>query len=330
VRRQTVTPAVLISAALALLLITYVFTGHSSRDSASAPHCTSREALDQVKAEIFRRAGELRGTQDPAFANVARHSVIRVPTRVVRRLGDTDNVRCTGTIALDLPPGVAAVGGQRSVAAPVAYDLQDGPPSGTPRLAMLSKADGIVMPLATLFQTAPQATQMVAEPAGPSPASSAAPSRIEPQLRQPLPPPAKKQPPPSVPRELPKAPPRTPPAARQIAPATSPPAPRSILAPIASPVRAPATASPSFNCRYARTGAEVAVCNDPSLARLDREMAGQFFNALSVARPGQRAMLQRTRRQFLRVRDSCGSEACIADSYRARMREISAIMAGGW
>jgi len=41
-------------------------------------------------------------------------------------------------------------------------------------------------------------------------------------------------------------------------------------------------------------------------------------------------MLQRTRRQFLRLRDSCGSEACVADSYRARMREISAIMAGGW
>ena len=59
-------------------------------------------------------------------------------------------------------------------------------------------------------------------------------------------------------------------------------------------------------------------------------MAGQFYRAMAVARPGQRAMLERSRKRFLSYRDKCGSAACVADSYRGRIREISDIMAGSW
>jgi uncharacterized protein len=59
-------------------------------------------------------------------------------------------------------------------------------------------------------------------------------------------------------------------------------------------------------------------------------MASQFSQAMSGASPGQRAMLQRTRGRFLSYRDSCGSDSCIADAYRGRMREISDIMSGSW
>jgi uncharacterized protein len=59
-------------------------------------------------------------------------------------------------------------------------------------------------------------------------------------------------------------------------------------------------------------------------------MSAQFFSALSAARPGQRAMLQRSRNRFLRYRDSCQSERCIANAYAERMREIGDIMAAGW
>ena len=55
-------------------------------------------------------------------------------------------------------------------------------------------------------------------------------------------------------------------------------------------------------------------------------MAAHFNRALSEAGPGERKMLQRTRNGFLRYRDSCGSEACIAEAYRGRMREISDIV----
>jgi uncharacterized protein len=96
------------------------------------------------------------------------------------------------------------------------------------------------------------------------------------------------------------------------------------------PARQAANVRPSFDCRRARARSEIAVCSDAGLASLDRQMSAQFFSALRAARPGQRALLQRSRNRFLAYRNSCGSEACIADAYRDRMREIDAIMTGGF
>jgi uncharacterized protein len=59
-------------------------------------------------------------------------------------------------------------------------------------------------------------------------------------------------------------------------------------------------------------------------------MSAQFFAALRAARPGQKALLQRSRNRFLAYRNSCGSSACVAQAYRERMREIDAIMTGGF
>jgi uncharacterized protein len=72
------------------------------------------------------------------------------------------------------------------------------------------------------------------------------------------------------------------------------------------------------------------VCGDPGLAALDRQMAAQFSTALARADPEERALLQRTRSRFLSNRDGCRYDACIADAYRGRMREIGDIMAGRW
>ena len=89
-------------------------------------------------------------------------------------------------------------------------------------------------------------------------------------------------------------------------------------------------ASPSFNCANARSSGEIAVCNNPGLAALDRRMAAQFASALSDADARQRAQLNRTRDSFLTYRDRCTSDDCIADTYRGRMREIRDIMLGQW
>jgi len=118
-------------------------------------------------------------------------------------------------------------------------------------------------------------------------------------------------------------------------------APVDPLAPVVAPApttqepigREPSTAaqaSPSFNCRNARTRGEVAVCGDAGLANLDRRMAAQFGSALSDADPEQRANLIRTRDAFLRYRDQCSTNACVAETYQGRMREIRDIMTGNW
>jgi uncharacterized protein len=93
--------------------------------------------------------------------------------------------------------------------------------------------------------------------------------------------------------------------------------------------RSAASARPSFNCRYARTGSEVAVCNDGDLAALDRQMSAQYYRALASSDARQRSLLGATRDQFLRARDRCGTKACIADTYRGRMRQIRDIVESG-
>ena len=59
-------------------------------------------------------------------------------------------------------------------------------------------------------------------------------------------------------------------------------------------------------------------------------MAAQYASAVSQADAEQRALLARTRDAFLGYRDQCTSNACVADTYRGRMREIRDIMTGNW
>jgi outer membrane biosynthesis protein TonB len=91
-----------------------------------------------------------------------------------------------------------------------------------------------------------------------------------------------------------------------------------------------ASVRPSYNCRYARTRSEVAVCGDTGLARLDQEMAAQFNTAYRQATRAQREVLERSRLRFLYRRDRCQSASCIAATYRARMSEINDIAARNW
>ena len=117
-----------------------------------------------------------------------------------------------------------------------------------------------------------------------------------------------------------------------VVPDTAPPVQRSPPPQAEVPVTPPpqAAARPSFNCRFARTRGEIAVCRDSGLASLDRQMASQYVRAAAAAGPRQRAQLRATRDAFLRYRDRCPSDACVAAAYRDRMREIDDIMAGRW
>ena len=318
-RRLSTTAAVLITAGLALLLIAYVFAIDTPAHSIGKPHCSSRPSLDRVKHELFRRATTLRGTNDQDLSQVANYSVLRTASRMFRRHHrGSDKVTCTGSISVDLPPGVAVADGRRSLTSQVLYELKPGR-DGAAQLLMLSRADAIVLPLATISEAGSRKDQPVSsahEVAEEGAALAAAEPSPSEQPTRAAPPPAR---------------PRTSSVARVPAQSSVPRGqPSSSVATPTRPPRSIATATPSFNCRYARTRGEIAVCNDPGLAALDRQMASQFYSALSAARPGQRAMLQRTRGQFLRHRDACASESCIADAYRARMREIGNIMAGQW
>ena len=97
----------------------------------------------------------------------------------------------------------------------------------------------------------------------------------------------------------------------------------------AEPV-ATTVARPSFNCRAARTDGEVAVCESPPLAALDRAMAAQYRAAIARADALQGQQLRESRDRFLGFRDRCPSDSCIDRAYRGRIREIDDIMAHRW
>jgi uncharacterized protein YecT (DUF1311 family) len=246
--------------------------------------CSSQSTYDLIKRDLFRRAATLRGSDQAAFDKLVSYSSLRVEAPLMQdQNDDVGSVTCNATISLDLPPGVAVVGGRRTLSADALYTIQPAA-DGSGKVVTLANVDGIVTPLATLAKTG-QPQDVSANPANEAEA---------------------------VPGEA---------------------APADPLAPAPPPSEAaPAQTStdPSFNCGNARTSGEVAVCNDPRLAALDRRMASQFRSALSDANPQQRAVLNQTRDSFLRYRDQCPSNSCIAETYQGRMREIRDIMRGDW
>ena len=80
----------------------------------------------------------------------------------------------------------------------------------------------------------------------------------------------------------------------------------------------------SFNCRYARTPDEVAICQDARLSTLDERLSNRFFR-LRDSLPGpDRARLDREQTAWLSARHRCGSDrACVADAYLSRLSDLS-------
>jgi len=82
----------------------------------------------------------------------------------------------------------------------------------------------------------------------------------------------------------------------------------------------------SFNCRYARTADEVAICESARLSALDERLSSRFFRLRDSLYGPDRARLDRDQAGWLNARQQCGSDwGCIAATYRARLAELS-----GW
>jgi uncharacterized protein len=112
-------------------------------------------------------------------------------------------------------------------------------------------------------------------------------------------------------------------------PPTAVPAP-----PPSAPLR---SAGPSFNCRYARSPVEIAICEDPGLAERDRQMARLFDRALSMD-PAGAGDIDASQRDWRAGRDRCSRLAssqgdaalsnCVAQAYDARIRQLSGLTGG--
>lgn len=115
------------------------------------------------------------------------------------------------------------------------------------------------------------------------------------------------------------------PAIAPARPNSAPPPVPSTPPPLATPPTRP-IASPSFACSNARTSGGLLICNDPGLSAIDRQMAAQYREAYAAASPDARDILRGTAQRFYGFRDNCPTARCVADGYRARMREIDDVM----
>lgn len=281
--------------------------GTSANETAAADpaaRCAAPATYDKIKRELFRQAAAARGVDPQVFERLASFAAVRVTGPVLREEDQgLERVVCEGQVALDLPPGVQVAGGRRSLSGRIGYTLQPAA-DGSGDVVTLSGAQALGASLATLGRT-PATAAPIAEPApdGPIIGEDRTSEAINPS------------PPAAVP--------------------TPPPAPRPAPPPVPAPAPAPeapsvARASPSFNCARASNSAERAICGSSELASLDRQMASRFFAARGDGNPTQRVLLDRTRGSFLAFRNRCGSDQCIADAYRGRIREIGDIMADRW
>lgn len=124
-----------------------------------AKRCTSNATYDLIKRELFRRAGQVRGSDQGAFDNLSGYAVLRMENPVMESQDNsTGAVNCSGALSLDLPPGVAVVGGRRTLTADVDYTVQPAA-DGSGNVVVLRNADAIVTPLAALTRVAEQQGQ---------------------------------------------------------------------------------------------------------------------------------------------------------------------------
>jgi hypothetical protein len=200
VRRLNWTMIALIGGLVLLVLVIVYFATRGSADqdkltnanlaASSSPSreklCASQTTYDLIKRDLFRRAAQLRGSDQAAYDQISTAAVVRMENPVMESAdGTTGAVHCSGSLSLDLPPGVAIVGGRRTLTADVDYSVQQAA-DGTGPVVLLSNADAIVTPLATLTRVAApapvtsnvttnEAAPMEAEPGTPVPPTAPSP-----------------------------------------------------------------------------------------------------------------------------------------------------------
>jgi hypothetical protein len=160
--------------------------------------CASQATYDLIKRELFRRAAQMRGSDQAAYDKLAAYAVVRMENPVLESQNkDTGAVNCSGSLSLDLPPGVAAVGGRSTLMSDVDYTVQPAA-DGSGNVVLLRNADAIIAPLATLARVAQPAPAPSAPPEAnaiapeqpsaegpPSGTSTTVPQPLEPQAPRP-------------------------------------------------------------------------------------------------------------------------------------------------
>jgi len=160
--RVNLTLLALLGGIVVLLAIVWFVSGNRSpdQDKLSNPQveqkaetdssklCSAGATYDLVKRELFRRAAEMRGNNEPAYQQIATAAVVRVENPVMEgEESGSGAINCSGTFYLDLPPGVVAAGNRANLSAELDYTVTGGS-------VALRNADAMIASLASLTRVA--------------------------------------------------------------------------------------------------------------------------------------------------------------------------------
>lgn len=172
-RKLNPTALALLGVALLLLMLWFFSANRSSEQdklgnvvtdaappSSAERRCSSKATYDLIKRDLFRRAAQLRGSDQAAYDRLTAYAVVRMENPVMESENkDSGAINCSGTLSLDLPPGVMVAGGRRTLMANIEYTLQPAA-DGSGEVILLRNIDAIVAPLATLARIAPPPEQV--------------------------------------------------------------------------------------------------------------------------------------------------------------------------
>lgn len=131
-----------------------------------AKRCSSKTTYDLIKRELFRRAAEARGSDQATYDELQAYAVVRMENPVLESEDSASGaLNCSGSLSLDLPPGVVVAGGRHSLSADIDYRIDA---SGN---VTVGNVEPITAPLATLARIAE------APPAAPAPVSETIPEQ---------------------------------------------------------------------------------------------------------------------------------------------------------
>ena len=80
----------------------------------------------------------------------------------------------------------------------------------------------------------------------------------------------------------------------------------------------------SYDCTRATTATEIAVCDNPSLNRMDEDLAVQYRSLLNQLPPRRADALRDDQRSWLVARNSCGADVrCLRARYEERLARLN-------
>jgi hypothetical protein len=102
------------------------------------------------------------------------------------------------------------------------------------------------------------------------------------------------------------------------------PAPAAAPSPATPSSPAVATAAgPAFNCRFAKSTDEIAVCNSGTLSALDRQLNTAYNALIASLTTDQQKRLSQEENNWRQLRLGCrGSVSCLTTAYELRIQQL--------